>query len=86
MLSKVFICQKEVWGYAKKRETHEALKIAKEKKKKNGTHEGSKVLKKEIAHASKVIIKREKVMIKGVPKILGLGKIFHTLAHLDQSV
>jgi predicted small secreted protein len=46
-LSKVFTCQKEVWGYAKKeRETHEALKIAKEKKKNNGTHEGSKVLKK----------------------------------------
>ena len=40
-LSKVFICQKQVWGYAKKRETHEALKIAKEKKK-NGTHEGPK--------------------------------------------
>ena len=34
----------EVWGYAKKTETHETLKIAKEK---NGTHEGSKVLKKE---------------------------------------
>jgi hypothetical protein len=31
---KFFICQKEVCGYAKKRETHEALKIAKEKKKK----------------------------------------------------
>jgi hypothetical protein len=47
-LSKVFICQKEVWGYAKKRETHEALKLAKEKReRKNGTHEGSKVLKKE---------------------------------------
>jgi hypothetical protein len=29
-----------------KKETYEALKIAKEKKKKNGTHEGSKVLKK----------------------------------------
>jgi hypothetical protein len=37
--------KKEVWGYAKKRETHEALKIAKEKK--NGTHESSKVLKRE---------------------------------------
>ena len=45
VLSKVFICQKEVWGYAKKREIYEALKIAKGKKKKNGTHEGSKVLK-----------------------------------------
>ena len=43
---KLFICRKEVWDYAKKRETHEALKIAKEKKKKNGTHEGSKVLEK----------------------------------------
>ena len=43
LLSKVFICQKKVWGYAKKeRETHEALKIAKEKEKKYGTHEGSK--------------------------------------------
>jgi hypothetical protein len=30
----------------KKKETHEALKIAKEKKKKNGTHECSNVLKK----------------------------------------
>ena len=49
----------EVCGYTKKRETHEALKIAKEKKKKNGTHEGSKVLKKrEIAHVFKVIIKK----------------------------
>ena len=38
---------KRVWGYTKKkRETYEALKIAKEKKKKNGTHECSKVLKK----------------------------------------
>ena len=63
LFSKVFICQKEVWGYAKKRETHEALKIAKEKKKKNETHDGFKVLKKrEIAHTSKTIIKREKVM------------------------
>ena len=26
--------KQEVWGYAKKRETHEALKIAREKKKK----------------------------------------------------
>ena len=39
----------------------------------------------EIAHTSKVIIKREKVMSKGVPKILGLEK-YSTLAHLDQSV
>ena len=46
-LSKVFICQKEYGAILKKRETYEALKIAKEKKKKNGTHEGSKVLKKE---------------------------------------
>ena len=30
--------------------------------------------KREIAHTSKAIIKREKVMIKGVPKILGLEK------------
>ena len=30
--------------------------------------------KREIAHTSKAIIKKEKVMIKGVPKILGLGK------------
>ena len=60
----------------KKRETHEALKVTKEK---NGTNEGSKVLKKkrEIAHTSKAIIKREKVMIKGVPKISGLGNILH---------
>ena len=44
--SKVFICQKEYGAILKKRETHEALKIAKEKKKKNGTHEGSKCWKK----------------------------------------
>jgi hypothetical protein len=31
---KFFICQKEACAYAKKRETYEALKIAKEKKKK----------------------------------------------------
>jgi hypothetical protein len=31
-----------VWAIIKKRETHEALKVAKEKmKEKNGTHEGS---------------------------------------------
>ena len=43
-----FHMPKRVWGYTKKkRETYEALKIAKEKKKKNGTNEGSKVLKKE---------------------------------------
>ena len=39
--------KKSMGLYWKKRETYEALKIAKEKKKKNGTHEGSKVLKKE---------------------------------------
>ena len=54
-----FHMPKRVWGYTEKRETYEALKIAKEKKKKNGTHEGSKVLKKrEIAHTSKAIIKK----------------------------
>jgi hypothetical protein len=38
-----------------------------------------KVLKKrEIAHTSKATFKREKVMIKGVPKILGLENIPHT--------
>ena len=42
-----FHMPKRVWGYTEKRETYEALKIAKEKKKKNETHEGSKVLKKE---------------------------------------
>ena len=60
---------------------HEALKIAKEKKKKNGTHEGSKVLKIEIAHTSMAIIKSEKVMIKGVQKKLGLGK-YSTHLHI----
>jgi hypothetical protein len=40
----------------------------------------------EIAHTSKAIIKREKVMIKGVPKNIRIRKIFHTLVHLDQSV
>jgi hypothetical protein len=59
-----------------KRETHEALKIAKEKKKKNGTHEGSKVLKIKIAHTSKEIIKKEKVMIKGVQKIFRIRNHF----------
>jgi hypothetical protein len=34
--------------------------------------------KQEIAHTSKAIIKREKVMIKGVPKILGLENIPQT--------
>ena len=38
--------KKKYGAMLKKRETREALKIAKEKKKKNGTHEGSKVLKK----------------------------------------
>ena len=51
-----FICHESFspkFSYAKKKygamlkKTHEALKIAKEKKKKNGTHEGSKILKKE---------------------------------------
>ena len=47
-LSPKFSYAKKSMGlYWKKRETYEALKIAKEKKKKNGTHEGSKVLKKE---------------------------------------
>ena len=51
--------KKKYGAMLKKWETHEALKIAKEKKKKNGTHEGSKVLKKrEIAHVFKVIIKK----------------------------
>ena len=63
-------------GYAKKGETHEALKIAKEKKKKIEHMKVPSVEKKEIkiAHTSKAIIKREKTMIKGVPKILGIGK------------
>ena len=39
--------KKKYGAMLKKRETYEALKIAKEKKKKNETHEGSKVLKKE---------------------------------------
>jgi len=39
--------KKKYGAMLKKRETYEALKIVKEKKKKNGTHEGSKVLKKE---------------------------------------
>ena len=34
-----------------------------------------------IAHTSKAIIKREKVLIKGVPKILGLGK-YSTHLHI----
>jgi hypothetical protein len=37
--------------------------------------------KREIAHTSKAIIKREKVMIKGVQKILGLGK-YSTHLHI----
>ena len=66
---------------------HEALKIAKEKKKKNGTHEGSKVLKKE----------RDSTYFQGnykkgeshdqrSTKNIRIRKIFHALAHLDQSV
>ena len=53
---KSFHMPKEVWGYAKKRET---LKLSKQQKnKKNGTHEDSKVLKeKKMAHTSKTIIK-----------------------------
>ena len=39
------------------------------------------MLKKEISHTSKAIIKREKVMIKGVPKILGLEK-YSTHLHI----
>jgi hypothetical protein len=44
--SSKFSYAKKKYGAMLKKETHEALKIAKEKKKKNGTHEGSKVLKK----------------------------------------
>jgi len=74
---------KKVWGYAKKRETHEALKIAIEKKKK-GTHEGSKVLEKrkiKIAHTSKAIIKERESHDQRIKKYLELGitfKILHT--------
>jgi hypothetical protein len=54
-LSPKFSHAKKKYGAMLKRErdTHEALKIAKEKKKKNGTHEGSKVLKKRHMKLSK---------------------------------
>ena len=39
-----------------------------------------------MAHTFKVVIKREKVMIKGVPKNIRIRKIFHTLALLGQSI
>jgi hypothetical protein len=59
----------------KKRETYEALTIEK-----NRIHDGSKSVeeKREIAHTSKATFKREKVMINGLPKILGLESIPHT--------
>jgi hypothetical protein len=41
-----FHMPKRSMGLCEKREIYEALKLAKEKNKKNGTHEGSKVLKK----------------------------------------
>ena len=79
----------EVCGYTKKRETHEALKIAKEKKKKNGTHEGSKVSKKQernIAHTSKAINQKRENHDQRSTKNIRNRKIFHTLTYLDQSV
>jgi hypothetical protein len=59
-----------------KRETYEALTRVKEKMEHMKV---PKVLKRrrEIAHTSKATFKREKVMIKGVPKILGLENIPH---------
>jgi hypothetical protein len=63
-----------------------ALKLAKEKKKKkNGTHEGSKVLNKkrrgEIAHTSKAIIKKRESHDQGNTKILELRITFY-VTHL----
>ena len=51
------------------------------KRKKWNTWRFQDIEKKEIAHTSKAISKREKVMIKGVPKILGLGK-YSTHLHI----
>ena len=56
----------------KARETYEALKIAQDEKEWNTWRFQS--VKNKIAHTSKTIIKREKVMNQGVPKILGLRK------------
>ena len=73
--------KKKYVAMLKKRETYEALKIAKEKKKKNGRHEGSKVLKK-IAHTFEAFIKREKAVIKGVQKIFRIRTHHLNSAHL----
>ena len=55
-----------------KKETYEAFKIAKDEKEWNTRRFQS--VQNKIAHTPKIIIKREKVMNQGVPKILGLGK------------
>ena len=88
-LSKVFIYQKEYGAILKKERDIWSSQNSKRKDEKEwNTWRFQSIEKSEIAHTFKAIIKREKVMIKGVPKILGLEKIYipHTLAHLDQSV
>jgi hypothetical protein len=70
-----------------KKETHEAPKIAKEKKRKNRTNEGFKVLKKErdSPYFQGNYQKRESHDQRST-KNIRIRKIFYTLAHLDQSV
>ena len=87
-LSKVFICQKEVWGYAKK-ERHVKLSKYQKKRKKMKHVKVPKYWKKEernIAHTSKAINQKRENHDQRSTKNIRNRKIFHTLAHLDQSV
>jgi len=83
-LSKVFYMPKKKYGaIIKKNRGPWNSQIRKRKKKKWKTlrFQMLKKRKKKIAHTSKAIITREKVMIKGVPKILGLEK-YSTHLHI----
>ena len=90
-----FICHESFspkFSYAKKkygamlkkeRDTWSSQSNNRNKKKKMEHMKVPKYWKKrEITHTSKAIIKREKVMIKGVPKILGLEKKYSTHLHI----
>ena len=61
---------------------HEALKLAKEKEEKNGTHEGSKVLKREIAHTSKAIIQKRESHNQRSIKNIRIRKKYSTHLHI----
>ena len=83
-LQSFYMPKKEVWGYAKKKRDTWSSQNSK-RKEKNGTHEGSKVLKKRREKYSPYFqgnyqIER-KSWWKGVPKILGLGK-YSTHLHI----